>query len=202
MPDQASATGSIAPLRMDDPQAFLAELSGAEQSCLSEDVGPQRLAALIGNPELASPEETEQLIQCLSDDTLLRLFLTGLISEAGRLSDETSMCIRAGFSEIDLRSIMLTSSIGGDEGAAMAGSMTSMILTISCMNEQEWEAAGPSLGAEPGERENIQCVMEELGGPEGVVAALLPTEGGDPNQAFFEAALKCGTPMMEGSPGG
>ena len=38
---------------------------------------------------LVPPEETAALIQCLEDETLLRLFLTGLIGQTGPLSAET-----------------------------------------------------------------------------------------------------------------
>ena len=56
-PEPAAATGAIAPLRMDDPEAFLAGLSDAERSCVSDNSGPQALMALTGAPELASPDE-------------------------------------------------------------------------------------------------------------------------------------------------
>ena len=200
MPEPATATGGIAPLRMDDPEAFRAGLSDAEQSCVSEHSDPQALMALISAPELASPDEAEQLIQCLEDETLMRLFLTGLIGQAGTLSEETSVCIRGGFSGFDLRSMMLASATGGDEGAAMTGGMAAFVLTLSCLDEDEWAAAAPALDMAPGDRETLQCVMEALGGPEGVAAALQPAGGGPP-AAFFEAAMGCGMPMGA-SPGG
>ena len=146
IPEPAGARGAIAPLRMDDPEAFLAGLSDAEQSCVSENSDPQALMALLGVPELASPDEAEQLIQCLEDETLMRLFLTGLIGQAGTLSEETSVCIRGGFSGFDLRSMMLTSATGGDEGAAMAGGMAAFFLTLSCLDEDEWARRRPGPG--------------------------------------------------------
>ena len=200
MPEPAGATGAIAPLRMDDPEAFLAGLSDAERSCVSENSDPQALMALLGAPELASPDEAEQLIQCLEDETLMRLFLTGLIGQAGTLSEGTSECIRGGFSGFDLRSMMLASAAGGDEEASMVGGMAAFVLTLSCLDEDEWAAAAPALDMAPGDRETLQCVLEALGGPEGVAAALQPAGGGPP-AAFFEAAMDCGMPMGA-SPGG
>ena len=198
-PEPAAATGAIAPLRMDDPEAFLAGLSDAERSCVPENSDPQALMALLGAPELASPDEAEQLIQCLEDETLMRLFLTGLIGKAGTLREETSECIRRGFSGFDLRSMMLTSAAGGDEEADMAGGMAAFFLTLSCLDEDEWAAAAPALDMAPGDREALQCVMEALGGPEGVAAALQPAGGGPP-AAFFEAAMGCGMPDAGGEP--
>ena len=198
--EPAGATGAIAPLRMDDPEAFLAGLPDAERSCVSENSDPQALMAMLGAPELASPDEAEQLIQCLEDETLMRLFLTGLIGQAGTLSEETSECIRGGFSGFDLRSMMLASAAGGDEEAGMAGGMAAFFLTLPCLDEDEWAAAAPALDMAPGDRETLQCVMEALGGAEGVAAALQPAGGGPP-AAFFEAAMGCGMPMGA-SPGG
>ena len=95
MPEPAEATGAIAPLRMDDPEAFLAGLSDVRSGPASRKTrNPQALMALLGAPELASPDEAEQLIQCLEDETLMRMFMTGLIGQAGTLSEETSECIR------------------------------------------------------------------------------------------------------------
>ena len=194
-PGPATATGAITHLRMDDPEAFLAGLSDGEQSCISENSDHQGLVDLKGSPHLASPE----LIQCLEDRTLMRLFLTEPIRMAGTLSEESSMCIRAGFSGIDLRSIMLASATGSDEVAALAGNMTAFFLFVSCLDDDDWEAL---TGTGPGERErdmeSMQCVLEELGGPEGLAAAMIPTEGGEADPAFLGAISKCET----SSPGG
>ena len=198
MPEPAAASGTIAPLRMDAPEAFLAGLADSEQSCVSENLDPQELMALLGAPEMASPDEAEQFLQCLEDETLMRLFLTGLIGQAGTLSEETSACIRGGFSGFDLRSMMLASATGGDEEAGMTGGMAAFVLTLSCLDEDEWAAAAPALEMAPGDRETLQCVMEALGGPEGVAAALQPAGGGPPT-AFFEAAMGCGMPMGDQS---
>ena len=171
-------------------------LSGAEQSCVSEKVDPQRLMALVSAPDLVSPEETTELVQCLEQETLLRLFLTGLIGQTGPLSEETSTCVRAGFADFDIRAVMLAGAVESDEEAAMMGSMAGFLLALSCLNEEEWQAASSSLGLGPNDRESLQCVMEQLGGPEGVAAALQP-DGAGPPMAFIGAAMECGLQMME-----
>ena len=195
---EPTATGGIAPLRLDDPEAFLAELSDAERSCISEDSDPQGLVDLKGSPHLASPE----LIQCLEDETLMRLFLTEVTREAGTLSEERSMCIRAGFSGIDLQSVMLASATGGDELAALADHMTSSFLALSCLDDGDWEAViGTAAGERERELERQQCLLEELGGPERLAAAMIPTERGeaDPDPALLAAVSKCD---QRSSPGG
>ena len=53
---------------------------------------------------------------------------------------------------------------------------------------------------QPGERENLQCVMDQLGGPEGMGEAL-GSEDGSGIMAFFGAAITCGLQMEDMSPG-
>ena len=149
-----------------------------------------------GGPDLVSPEEAAELIQCLEQETLLRLFLTGLIGQIGPLSGETSACVRSGFADFDLRAIMLATSGESEEAAAMVGSMAGFLVTLSCLNEEEWQAAGPSLGLGSDDREGLECVMDELGGPEGVAAALQPDDAGPP-MAFFSAAAACNLQIVE-----
>ena len=178
----------------------MSELSDAEQSCPAGNVAPQQVMALLGGaPDLVPPEETAVLIQCLEDETLLRLFLTGLIGQPGPLSAETSTCVRSGFANFDLRSVMLATPAESNEAAAMAGSMAGFLLTLSCLSEEEWQAVGPTLGMGADDRDGLQCVLAELGGPEGLAAALQP--GAGPPTVFFEASAACGPQMTQGESG-
>ena len=200
-PQGTESSGTLAPLSMDDPQAFLAELSSVEQSCVSESVAPDRMQALLTSPDLATPEEGAALLQCLEDETVTRLFLTGLIGGIGPLSADTSACIRTGFEGLDIRATMLAATGGAGEEAAMMGGMAALFLTLSCLNEEEWQTAASSLGMNPDERKGLECVMQELGGPEGMAVALQPADGGPP-MAFFAAAQKCEVAMGPGGPPG
>jgi len=184
---------------MEDPVAIASELSESELACLAGSADTDRLLQLFVSPELASPEEQIQLIECLEDETLLRIFLTGIIGETGTLSEETSACIRAGTEGIDLRSVMLAG-IGGDEQTAMVGSMSAFFVSLACLNEEEWETAGPALDMDASDQESMQCVLEELGGPEGL-AATLETEGEAGFLALLGAATKCGLDSDAGTGG-
>ena len=199
VPEQATGTGAIVPLRLDDPLAIASELSESEMTCLAGVAEMGRLMEIFAAPELASTEEQTKFIGCFEDETLLRLFLTGIIEGAGPLSVETSGCIRTGMEGVDLSTVML-SGAAGDEQAAMVGSMSAFILTLMCLNEDEWEGAAASLGSAPEERENLQCVLDELGGPEGFAKML---GAGDEASflALFGAAMGCGV-QLEGAPGG
>ena len=192
--------GGIAPLRMDDPEAIASELSESELTCLSESADTDRLLQLFAAPDLATLEEQGQLIGCLEDETLLRIFLTGLIGESAPLSEETSMCIRGGMQGIDLRLVMLAGN-AGDAEAAMVGSMSALFLTLSCLNEEEFEAAAPALDMNPEDRESFQCALEQLGGPEGMAETL---GSGNENSfmALFGAAMGCGLQIGGEAPGG
>ena len=165
----------------------MSELSGAEQACVSDNSDPRRLMALMSAPELASSEETAKLTQCLGDETLLRLFLTGLIGQTGPLTEETSKCVRSGFADFDVRAVRPA----GVVVSAMLGDITAFLLTLSCLNEEEWQAVGPSLEMGPDERESLQCLINELGGSEGIAAALQPDDGGPPTD-YIRAKIACG----------
>ena len=199
VPEQSTGTGAIEPLSLDDPLAIASQLSESELTCLTGVAELGRLMEIFAAPELASTEEQTQLFGCLEDETLLRIFLTGIIEGAGSLSVETSACIRTGMEGVDLPTAMLAG-IAGDEEAAMGTSMSAFFLALMCLNEDEWNGAAAGLGFAPEERENLQCVLDELGGPEGFAETL---SAGDEGAFFalFGAATGCGV-QMEGDPGG
>ena len=81
----------------------------------------------------------------------------------------------------------------------MVKGMAGILITLSCLNEDEWKAASPALDLPPEGREAMQCVMNLLGGPEGIAASLESKEGEQP-MAFFNAAAECG--LVMGGPSG
>ena len=100
---------------------------------------------------------------------------------------------------VDLRSVMQAGSTG-DEQAAMVGGMSAFFLTLSCLNEEEFAAAAPTLDMTPDDRESLGCVLEELGGPEGLTE-IFGAEDESGIMALFGAALGCGLQMEGGGPG-
>ena len=202
-PKSASVSGTLAPLDIKDPDAFMSELPGAEQACVSENSDLRQFMALMSAEGLASSEETAKLIQCLGDETLLRLFLTGLIGQTEPLTEETSTCVRSGFADFDIRAVMIAGVVESDAGAAMRGSMAAFLVTLACLNEEEWQAVGSSVGMGPDDRESLQCLMNELGGSKGIAAALQPDDGGPPTD-YIGATIACGlqSPGGDSSAGG
>ena len=192
-------SGMPGPTGMNDTGLLTSDLSDAELSCLSEIGDPQQLVTLMNSPDLASPQERDAMVGCLEHETLLKLFLNGFTDQTGPLSDDTSACVSAGFQNFDLRAMMLANQEGSGEEAAMVQGMAGILITLSCLNEDEWKAASPALDLPPEGREAMQCVMNKLGGPEGVEASLESKEG-EPPLALFNAAAECGIGMMMGGP--
>ena len=192
--------GMPGPTGMNNTGLLTSDLSDAELSCLSEIGDPQQLVTLMNSPDLASPQERDAMVGCLEYETLLKIFLNGFTDQTGPLSDDTSACVSAGFRNFDLRAMMLTNPEGSGEEAAMVQGMAGFLITLSCLNEEEWQAASPALDLPPEGREGLQCVMNMLGGPEGVAASLESKEG-EPPLAFFNAAAECGLTMMGGPSG-
>ena len=180
--------GVLAPLQAMDSVALLSELSDTELACIGND--PEKLARSFTGQGPASREEQAKLIGCLEDETVARIFLAGFVPGLGPLSQDTSDCVRAGFAVIDPKAVM-TSGIEGDPGRAMAGSMAALSVTIACLNDEEWDAAAPMMGMPTDEREGMQCLLEQLGGPGEMAEAMIAAGEGDLTD-FAQAGADCG----------
>ena len=188
-------SGAITPLNLQDQQAMMAALSAEELSCILQNTNPAALQKIASAPDSATPEEAEGFINCLGDEVLLSLFMTPFTSEIGALSEETSTCVRIGFGGLDLRALMLGSLAPEDDPAAQAAGLTGFVVTLSCLNQEEWEAASPALELGPYNPEGLQCLFEKVGGPEGLVAMMAPDAG--PPIALFGAAAECNLAFMQ-----
>ena len=130
---------------------------------------------------------------CLNDETVARIFLAGFVPDSGLLSPETSTCVWTAFKEIEPRTVM-TAGLEGDPATAMAGSMTAFIVTLACLSREEWEAAAPRVGMSLDEQEGMVCVLEKLGGPGEMAAAMIAANEGHA-ATLSEAATECGLDM-------
>ena len=189
---QTTFWGVITTLSRDDQEAFLSAISSLERGCLIRRFDAQRLTVLTGTPELASPGEIEDFIQCLGDETILRVLVTESISDIGRLSQGSSACIRDGLSAVDLRSTFAlwltpTETWGVDE--RFMGGLAAIYISNSCLNEEEFQDAALTLSITVEEREEMQCVLERVGGPQGMAGLERQASGLDP--VFMGAMLQC-----------
>ena len=189
---------TLHPVAVDDPQVFLSGLSPREQSCLGDKgIGTQELLQMTGRSSGGSPETTADIVNCLQDDTVLRLFLTTLVGQVEPFSTETSTCIREGFVPIDLRGLLAPAVAGLTTGNSLALSMAALNVSVVCMNDEEWETYAPELGMKPEDREVGACLFEELGGPAKLVEAMRDASYGEPSKEFVRATEICG---LEGTP--
>ena len=199
-PEITPESGMPGPAGMDDTGFLMSQLSSDEQSCLSENGDPQQLLTLMNSPDLASPQERDALAGCLENETLLNIFLKRFTNPAGPLSSNTSACVSAGFQNLDLHAMMLTDPEGPEEESEIVQVMAGLIIVLACLDEPEWQAASQTLDLPPDGREALQCAMNLLGGPEGILASMESKEGEQP-MAFLNAATECGLTMMGGPPG-
>ena len=123
-------------------------------------------------PELARPEE-ELLANCLDDEIVLRLFLTRIVGSEILVSQDTSSCLRAGLKGVDLRSIVLPSATDeAQQEMSLALSLSAFLLTVSCLSEDEWAATAPTLDLGPADVQEVECVIDRLGGTDGLATML------------------------------
>ena len=181
----------LAPLQALDISALLSELSANELACIGDDAG--KLVRSLAGPSSAPSEEQAKLIGCLEDETVARIFLAGFVPGPEPLSQESSDCVRAAFEVINPKAVM-TAGIEGDPGRAMAGSMAAFSVTMACLNDQEWGATGPQVGMGPDEREGMQCLMAQLGGPGQMAAAMKAAQEGEFAE-LASAGAECGLEM-------
>ena len=193
----SSRAQAIAPLRVDNPQQFLSELSAAEQGCLSDnDIGHRELMQMAGLSPGGSPENTAAIVGCLQDETILRLFLTSLVGLTEPFSPETSACIEEGLAPLDVRRLLVPSGAEDDPSNSLALGMIALNASVVCMNDGEWATYAPRLALRPEDRETSACLFEELGGPAKLVEAMRAASLGEPER-FVSALETCGA---EGSP--
>ena len=202
----AIPTQSTAPTAEPEPErgehVFIAavdyELSDTEFTCIAESGDPAGLARALNAPGSATQKQQATLIGCLEDETLDKLFLAGFVGDTGPLSPETSVCIQAAFKVIDPREVM-TAGAQGNPGAAMPGSMAGFSVTQACLTDQEWEDQASQMGMGPAERQGLQCLMRELGGPAEMAAAMTAANQGDV-ETFSAVGMACGLDMGTGPP--
>ncbi len=196
VPDQVTGVEPITPIHLDNPLGLMSVVSESELACLTGAVDQAQLMLMMTAPDQVSPEDQAKIIGCFEDETQLGMVVAGFIDGPDPLSVETSACIRMGIAGVDLSALMASS---GDQ-AAMQEGMTAMFVVFTCLNEDEWERVSAGSGFTSEDRENFQCVIEQLGGPEGFAQVLAAED----DAAFFAvlgAAMECGLQLGAPPPG-
>ena len=165
--------GRLAPIVLQDSFSLQSALSESELRCIGND--PEALTRALTGAGPSSREEQARLLACLEDETLTRLFLAGFVPGPEPLSLEASECVKEAFGVIDPRSVMMAG-IEGNPSRAIAGSMAAMAVTIACLSDDESAAIERMTVMGSEEREAMQCLMEELGGPAQMVEAVISAQ--------------------------
>ena len=188
----SSRAQAIAPLKVDDLQDFLSQLSPVERTCLSyNDIGQRELTQMTGLSPGGSAQTTATIIDCLRDETILRLFLTSLVGLSEPFSPETSMCIEEGLVPLDLRRLLAPADAGDAPANSLALGMVALNVSVVCMNDGEWDIYAPRLGMQPEDREGAACLFEELGGPAKLAEAMQEAGLGEVPEELAEAFETC-----------
>ena len=194
-PGEESPNKAITPLMLDDPQTVTSEISDSELACLggTSDIG--RLSRIFSGIDESTPQELTQILGCLQDEIILRMFLGGVIRDPAPLSLETGACIRDALEGTDLRSAMLAATLGNGQNDVI---VVGVLVTIACLNDEEWETAATVANVDPDTGAALLCRLEEIVGTEGMIAAL---EAGDEGKltALLDEATGCEL-EMEGGP--
>ena len=200
----SSRAQAIAPLKVDDLQESLSQLSPVEQTCLSDnDVGHQELMQMTGLSPGGLPQTAATIIECLRDETILRLFLTSLVGLSEPFSPQTSTCVEEGLVPLDLRRLLAPAEAGDAPVNSLALGMVALNVSVVCMNDDEWEIYAPRLGMQPEDREGAACLFEELGGPAKLTETMQEAGLGEPPEELVRAVAACGgaTSPSTGTPG-
>ena len=169
-PGGESGQGAITPLRLDDPQAVTSEISDSELACLGGTSGIGRLSRIVSGIDESTPQELTQILGCLQNEIILRMFLGGVIRDRAPLILETGACIRDALGGIDLPSAMLAATLGNEQNDMI---VVGVFVTIVCLNDEEWETAATVANVDPDTKEALLCRLEEIIGIEGKLTALL-----------------------------
>ena len=191
--NQGLPPDDLSPVELDNPQQFFAELFAGERSCLGDKgISPRELGMLSDPPQGGSPETTAAIVNCLQDDTVLRLFLTQLVGQVEPFDPATAACIQEGFVSLDLRALLAPAVAGQAPANSLALSMAALSVSVACLSDAEWETYAPRLGMAPGDRAGFVCLLEELGGPAELVAAMQAASLGETPTEFVRASRFCG----------
>ena len=184
--------GILTPFPALHPQTFPSELSNTELACLGDEVETLRRA--ISVPDAENQDEKLRLLDCLEKETTVRIFLAGTSPRTAPFSEETSSCVQTALTAIGPKAA-LAALIRAESETFTVVSYVARLVTIGCMNQQEWEASSIP-GTTPGDEEweRNRCLVEEMGGPGPAASALTAAgtaEEMDEESAPFVAWERC-----------
>ena len=153
-------------------QEMLGHLPQEELACLEEDFP---IGEVWQGPSMPMPEDmeaTRALFNCLSDESIARMMITPSFQEEDAVSPETAECIAQGPAGGIIRAIV-TGTEPQEEPEAMMGTMLAAmmgmtVVMLDCLSDEEWAERG----MEPGDRQMLDCISEQIDMEEMITAVL------------------------------
>jgi hypothetical protein len=173
---------------------IFSQLPASEQTCLEEALDTNEfeqllVAGIYG--DVLSFLNAEEVIDCFSNDSVVRLFIGELVSEAGVLSDGTITCIRNTLGSVDLQTVLSRGTTGGQSAL---GGLTGMLL---CLTEEEAERISlrDLLDSDQGDvltLADVRCLAEHVDLKE-LEALVSGPDNLEFPESLLTALVECGT---------
>ena len=209
IPAPTADSRTILSFNDENMEAFLSEFSEAERSCLVDNVEGSYLSSIQLFPyKHSAPEDVWlQFLQCLGDESLVRLLFTqyrGLYDHAygggyfDHIGDQAWNCIRAGFAALEMNDLVTRNPRVIEQML-----YTATYLTTPCLSQEEWVYLvdiGLERRGDGTELDNFRCLTDEYGDIQAIGAELkyflgnpeLQYETDERAVAFREAQVVCG----------
>ena len=192
----------LTPLGGHSPEEIFLSLSKAEKDCIDEKFTPDerdRMLELAGT-ETRNVENASRMMQCAGEKTLLRVLITSIVKGPEPLTEQTSECIRNGFSRMDKQGMIRNleadaTSEGPQESGQIKDTLAGSMITMHCLNDEEWQRTEPDESMET-ERKMIACAVDEIGGAE-MIRENMDAPPGEMSR-MFELTIVCPPPTQEG----
>ena len=183
-PGVQSMPRAITPLLTDDFKNVLPELSDSELACMAGTADTGRLSRIFAGQDEPAPEEWNAILDCLHDETQLRMLVGAFVEDPLPLSAEASECMRTAFQGVNLRLVMVAATQGDELDYAL---LSGVFATVACLNYEDWDIASKVFDLDPSERQVTVCLMGVMGRTRGLTAALeAKDEGGSLTQLAQE----------------
>jgi hypothetical protein len=203
-PIPATATPTSVPIPVDQlvitetstVRDLMSPLSGDEIACVRETIGPEIFDTIQDIPLPSLPSDAGELPwECMSPEKAIGLNVAIISATAGGLSAETRSCITG-------VAVANPSALGIGAPPESFGELISGAIRVQlCLTDEEAAAFAASQGAALPSPSALQCLEEQLGGEEALLAMLADEAQAEmAMQNLFSAALACEPGQMEGTP--
>ena len=152
----------ITPLLTDDSGNVVPELSDSELTCMAGTADSERLSQIFDSRDEPAPEEWNMILDCLHDETQLRMLAGAFVEDPWPLSTEASECMRTAFEGVNLRLVMLAATQDDELDYTL---LSGVFATVACLNYEDWDIASRVFDLDP-ERTAVHGLSHGSHGPD------------------------------------